>query len=362
MAIGMAAASCRDVLPCGHVHGRLLRIVCSKETLLSFVGALAYVCALGGSLAAQNAPFASTRIGPDAVFAPGMESMRSARELCKAAGGAQLVDCFAAEMQKAGAPAAAVAFSRKLDRPGYLRDFRFVGPVDIAYAVLPYRANENQACFLVNGSPALIDVDDQALLARGSLTQDATYASIVHAFPQVTLSPGARDGTRYPDVENNADGGARVVVAYRLRNQCHACATLGTAWFAFNFDPQGEFLGTTLAGVTKASNAGAALVGTDPARTIVAAVGEEFRIVLSSNITTGYSWAHLPPPGTNKARLVGARYHAPETKLPGAAGTESWTFGALGEGETEIAFGYRRPWEKNVAPIAIRKFAVVIRP
>jgi len=337
-------------------------MVCSKKARLSFVGTVAYVCALSGCLAAQNAPFAPARIGPDAVFAPGMQSMQSVRELCKAAGGAQLVDCFAAEMQKAGAPAAAVAFSRKLGQPGYLRDFRSVGPVDMAYAVLPYRANENQACFLVNGSPALIDVDDQTLLARDSLKQDATYASIVRAFPQVTLWPGARDGTRYPDVENNADGGARFVVAYRLRNQCHACATLGTAWFAFNFDPQGKFQGTTLAGVAKASNESAALVRTDPAQIIVAAVGQEFRIVMSSNITTGYSWELLPPLGTNKARLVEAHYRAPETRLPGAAGMESWTFGALGEGETEIAFGYRRPWEKNVAPVEIRKFTVVIRP
>src|SRR5262245_25596689 len=105
------------------------------------------------------------RIGADAVWDPPAGFVAAVHAACDARGEA-FGDCFSGEMRKAGASDAAVAFARKTGNLGYLRRFRADGPVAIAWAVLPFRANENSACYLVNGLPPMIGVDDLSLLSR----------------------------------------------------------------------------------------------------------------------------------------------------------------------------------------------------
>jgi hypothetical protein len=128
----------------------------------------------------------------------------------------------------------------------YLRDFRRVGPVDIAYVTYPFRANENEGILLVNGTPASIDIDNQRLLSKTELAKNPTYVELAKKYPQISLWPGDRYGTDNPLVKDLPQSGRRFVVHYRLRNLCHACAVVGSAQFGFDFNQAGRFLGTKL--------------------------------------------------------------------------------------------------------------------
>ena len=78
--------------------------------------------------------------------------------------------CFAAAMASAGAPPAALEFTRRLDNEAYLQALNeYGGPVAVAHVFYPFRANENNAWLLVNGTPALIDVDDRRYLALAAM-------------------------------------------------------------------------------------------------------------------------------------------------------------------------------------------------
>ncbi|MDZ4164856.1 MAG: protease inhibitor I42 family protein [Smithellaceae bacterium] len=88
------------------------------------------------------------------------------------------------------------------------------------------------------------------------------------------------------------------------------------------------------------------------ARSLEAALGEEFTIVLASNATTGYGWSLARPLDETVIRLIGSVYRVPETNpaVVGAGGKEIWTFSAVGKGKTEIFLKYVRPWEKDTPP------------
>ena len=86
--------------------------------------------------------------------------------------------------------------------------------------------------------------------------------------------------------------------------------------------------------------------------------GQEFKLILESNRTTGYRWQLGGPLNEGIIQLIGAEYQPPESKLPGAGGREAWTFKALRPGTAEIRLNYIRPWEKGVAPLKTRSFVV----
>ena len=213
------------------------------------------VCALllvAGGLAAQ--PF-----GPPAVFVPGPAFVQAAMRKCTAFQPSRIGECFIAQMQGAGASSQALAFARLLDertgQVGFARAFREAGPVDVAYVQYAFRANELNGVYLVNGSPPLVDVDDQSLLDRAGLESDLVYADIRKQYPDVAIFPGDRFHTDTPAVEALIGGGVRFTAAYRLNNICHACAQVGTARFAFDFDAAGKFLRTRLIWVYAAERA-----------------------------------------------------------------------------------------------------------
>jgi putative hemolysin len=188
------------------------------------------------------------KVDAEAVWQPGIQFMQSVRQACSNAG-SNYGDCLISQMPGAGAPPKAVAFSKLLEKQsdaqiGYMTDFRKTGRVDIAYVYYPIRANENQGCLLVNGSPPIIDVDDLKLLAEDSMKSDPSYTSLASKNPEVAIFPGDRGGTAYPEAVALPQGGQRFIVSYYLLKGCHACARLGTASFGFDFDSAGKFLGT----------------------------------------------------------------------------------------------------------------------
>ncbi len=191
----------------------------------------------------------ATPIGPDAVWAPPERFLKALHEDCDKAKAGAFGACFVARMEKAGASPAAVAFARRTGDQGYLREFRDTGVVDVALAEYPYRANENQLCFLVNGDPPMMDVDDASRLDREALAATPAWASLAKAFPNLTIFPGRRFGTTFPATQRLKSGGQRFVVDYALRDGCHACAIVGTLRLGLEFDVNGKFVGTKIMAV-----------------------------------------------------------------------------------------------------------------
>jgi inhibitor of cysteine peptidase len=89
----------------------------------------------------------------------------------------------------------------------------------------------------------------------------------------------------------------------------------------------------------------------------------EFAIKIKSNPTTGYSWALQKPLDETMLKLKDIAMEEKEEEKPpklGAPTYEILTFEALQPGETVIYLQYRRPWEKDVAPIKTHKVFVTV--
>lgn len=88
--------------------------------------------------------------------------------------------------------------------------------------------------------------------------------------------------------------------------------------------------------------------------------GEEFKIKLESNPTTGYKWELGKPLNRYYVRFLSSKYVPPEKQYVGAPGDEIWTFRSRVKGKTKIHFKYIRPWEKNAPPARTKTFKVII--
>jgi len=188
------------------------------------------------------APGAPTPIGADAVWTPPADFVETFHKACDSRGGKLFSECFVDQMQKAGAPPAAVAFARRVDGMGYLSGFEEAGRVDLAFAEYPFRANENQLCFLVNGEPPLLDVDDLARLDRAALAANADYAVLARQFPNLAIFPGKRSEGRSLRAVRLRDGGQGFSIPYTLHDGCHACRIIGDLELRWDFDVEGRFV------------------------------------------------------------------------------------------------------------------------
>jgi predicted secreted protein len=278
----------------------------------------------------------SSKVSVDVVFTAPPEFADAVKKTCEDLQSDKLQDCFAKEMKGAKATPAAVEFSRQLGEPGFVRDFKVAGAVDIAYVFYPYRANENQSCLIVNGDPALIDVDNHKLVGAGALKFNANYVALSKNRKEVSLWPGDRYGTETPDVEMGAMAGAHIIVNYRLREQCHACAVLGHAWYSFDFDAKGKFLGAKLLGVS-ATREKAPIIR-DPKKPVGSAAGEEFTIALPMKGAVASEWALAKGLDSSRLRLIEHSRVAPPTGTGGVGTEELWKFAALGAGATTVEF------------------------
>jgi hypothetical protein len=203
----------------------------------------AALLAAAALLPAEGAMAPAAPVGPDAVWAPPADFRAKVDQTC-AKMGESIGRCFADQMRSAGASEAALAFSERLGNSGYLTSFLDTGKVDVAYVEYPFRANENALVFLVNGDPALIDVDDLSRLDRKNLGANTTYAGLLKTFPALALFPGERRPGREPRAVNLRSGGQRFVVVYELHDGCHACKVVGYVRIGWDFDVQGRFVGT----------------------------------------------------------------------------------------------------------------------
>jgi len=97
----------------------------------------------------------------------------------------------------------------------------------------------------------------------------------------------------------------------------------------------------------------------DVGRQIELAVGEKMLVTLTSNPTTGYQWEVAEIDESVLAQL-GTDYDADSPQLVGSGGEETFTFEAVGTGETALQLIYHRSWEEDVPPVDAFSVTVVV--
>jgi hypothetical protein len=194
------------------------------------------------SIHAQTTP-AEPPVDARAVWKPDNETLKRARSACASAAYPAMGKCFAEQMQKAGASPEALEFMHRMHNDAYLVKYQDTGRVSIAWVIYPFRANQNTACLLVNGTPSLVDVDDLSRLPRDSLQSSSGWKALVAKYPKADLWPGDRSSLTGVRVESLPGSGQRFVVNYLALDGCHACARLATIRYAFDFDVTARLLG-----------------------------------------------------------------------------------------------------------------------
>jgi hypothetical protein len=212
------------------------------------IGVVALAAAGAEARPRESAP--APRVTPDAVWSPPEGFVAGMHRACDARSGEDFGVCFVEEMRRAGASDAAIAFAHATSDQGYLKEFRTTGgPVDIGCAVYPFRANENAVCFLVNGTPPLLDVDDAKTLDPDGLRRNPAYAGLLRAYPNLAVFPGPRAIDDGVDAHLRPEGGQFFRITYALVDGCHACARVGVLRLDFDFDAAGRFTGTRVVSV-----------------------------------------------------------------------------------------------------------------
>ncbi|HEY4950001.1 MAG TPA: protease inhibitor I42 family protein [Candidatus Acidoferrales bacterium] len=338
---------------------------------------LATVCAASSLALAQEpakpAPHPVTRVGAAAVWNPPADTLAALRLKCGEADPTHIERCFLNEMKAAGASPEALAFAESLATSlgvVYLRAFRHVERVDVAYIEYAFRANELEGVLLVNGNPTPIDVDDDRFTIDAEMRKNAAYAALAEPYPHISVLPGDRFDDKLPTVTSIGWGTQSFLVQYTLRDGCRACAEIGTATVAFNFDTQGNFQSARVSNVTAAAAAAPRAAAIPPSSTgfdvaggveqIRVLAGKQFSITLSANHTTGYGWRLPTPPDPGTLKQISNEYHAADSGAVGAPGEEVWTFEAAGTGTVQLDFEYVRPFEKDAKPVKTARYSVVI--
>lgn len=267
------------------------------------------LCLAAAAFAAKQK---TERVGADAVWKPGAGFVESVHKACGAA--PKVSECVE-ELITKQAPPPAAAFSRAIHYDGWLRNFRDVGRVDIAYITYPFRANGNEGVLLVNGSPALVDLDDMKKLPMADLKSDPVWAKLIARKPNAAVFPGDRFSTLHPVGIIDADGSERFVVDYTVVDGCHACAVLGAAFFTFEFNAKGKFVyadysGLAIAG-TEEWNGGA------PPWPIRTRSGQRFTLSLA-----GTDWAIEQPAADWIVRTAGLTEQGETFEVVGAGITQ----------------------------------------
>ena len=334
--------------------------------LLAMLCAATFLCVAQQPTTPAAAQHAAERVSAAAVWNPSSEALAAVRQKCGEVDATHIERCFLNDMKSAGASPEALAFAESLASSlgvVYLRAFRHVERVDIAYIEYAFRANELEGVLLVNGNPSPIDVDDDRFTVDSELRKNAAYAALAEQYPRISVWPGDRFDDKLPTVTSTGWGTKIFLVQYTLRDGCHACAVVGTATLAFNFDTQGNFQSARVSKVTAADAIPTSSTGFDVAggvEQIRVLAGKQFSITLNANHTTGYSWRLAKPLDPAMLHQTSDEYHAATSDAVGAPGEEVWTFESIAAGNVELDFEYVRPFETDAKPVKKAKYSIVI--
>ena len=131
------------------------------------------------------------QISSSSVWNPSADDLKQVQQIC----GPQAENysrCFIEQMPNFGASSDAVAFTQDYADQNhgliaFLQGFRPVDVVDVGYAFFPNGADFSQRWLLLNGLPAIINVDDFRLLPQAEMVKDPVFSALRKKYPQVTL-------------------------------------------------------------------------------------------------------------------------------------------------------------------------------
>jgi len=193
-------------------------------------------------------------VSPGAVWTPDDDDLADIVQACDAA--VDYCRCFVDQMSSL-APSEAVSFSQSLleqgsSRPGYLKNLREAGPVDLGTVTYPGAAGFTDGWVLVNGTPAIVNVDDLNSLPQPAMEKDALFKALKDKYPRVRLAveEGERKPELMPQILTLGGGRERFIVDYALKEPCQTCAAVAHASFGFDFDTTGKFIGTKFIQIT----------------------------------------------------------------------------------------------------------------
>lgn len=87
--------------------------------------------------------------------------------------------------------------------------------------------------------------------------------------------------------------------------------------------------------------------------------GQEFKIVLRENPTTGFRWNPISS-GEPACKLLDDSFDL-VGNTPGNGGSHSWFFQAVREGAGRVEFVYRRPWDQGKPPAQSFTLDITVR-
>jgi hypothetical protein len=196
-----------------------------------------------------------------AVWRPDADFIKTAHAACDdAKQPPNTTECFITQMEKAGAPADAVKFTRALYKAsgqlGMMGEFKSFPPVGMAWVIYPLRANNNDGILIVNGKPPFVDPDDMQKLDRTALQKDPLFLEWKQTAPKLDVWPGDRSGgaaqVHYARVwTGDKPGEQTFLFSYPLVDGCSACARSGFVNYWWIFDASGKFVGTQMISVTR---------------------------------------------------------------------------------------------------------------
>ena len=186
-------------------------------------------------------------ITPSAVWNAESDDLAEIAESCNAE--RDYGRCFVEQMGNF-ASSEAVAFSRwmleqKPSRAGYLQEMRESGAVDVGVVVYPQAGGSSRGWVLLNGMPAIVNVDDLALLPQSAMEKDPRMIALRKSYPHLSLAVDTdqRQADAMPQTLGLSNGGQRFIIDYLLRDSCSSCPAVAHAGFGFDFDAAGQFLG-----------------------------------------------------------------------------------------------------------------------
>lgn len=111
------------------------------------------------------------------------------------------------------------------------------------------------------------------------------------------------------------------------------------------------FVGASSPNQPAESSVDKTLINSDNTSNVTLKVDDTLTVKLASNPSTGYSW-HVMANDEKVLQQVGEPQFdiGNETPIPGAGGTQMFTFNAIGKGTTKLTLVYVRPWEKDTTP------------
>lgn len=149
-------------------------------------------------------------------------------------------DCVVPIMEKYGASKKAIEFFERTHY-WFLTDFQEMGKVDLVGISTPWQVNDNDQYALVNGSPSIVNVAEEAVKFSDQPQKLINYSDMVNTFPKYSLWPG--------DNQFIAQEEESFLFAFDLKNEigCHACGSGYMAVISFDFKG-GNYIGPKLVG------------------------------------------------------------------------------------------------------------------